>query len=161
MSKKGDRKKGHRVENAFCEILEKNGFVFDKALPNQRALPNFKAPPCPKCFRRPTWTISKKHDHFGTFDVMAKHPEFPDYTLWVQIASNAWKSGKDRIAMEKFVSGTYDAILSVRKRDRMPFEVRLLRKSVRALEWVEFGVDEFFRKRPFLHPSFYFSRVED
>jgi hypothetical protein len=126
VSKKGDKKKGDRIEKDFMSRLENMGFVCDRAERSIRIIPVFSQAPCVTCHRRPTWTITKKHDTFGCFDIIAKHRKFKDYTYYFQIAANRWKYGDDRKNMEDFPAGNYDYVYMVRKMDRKPYELKKL-----------------------------------
>lgn len=94
--------KGTRLEREFGEVLKGNGYVIHRTTRSQ-----FHA-----------------NDIWGCFDIMAKHPDKADFTLYFQI-STQWKSGKALKEIEAFPAGMYDKVYLVRKKDRQPFELKI------------------------------------
>ena len=152
MSKRGDSQKGSRVEREFCDRLKDMGFVFDRAERSTRQVPAPPYQPCHTCHRMPTFTMSKKHDTFGMFDILAKHKDFKQFTFYFQIACNKWKGPADRQAMEEFPAGPNDIIAMVRKDDYQPFKIKLLTPGAvsKTGPWVEYTMYAFFNDQPFM-----------
>lgn len=161
-------RKGYQIEKNFCERLQQEGYITDRAERSMRLIPNFKIPPCPRCKRAWSFPITKKHDTFGLFDVVAKHPDFPLYTLYMQVATRwkdkAWREGyvdekgKFHHGAHTFPASKYDIVCQVRKEDRKPFEVRMLTSKltssngVHRIEksWAEFSLEEFLLMKKFI-----------
>ena len=137
-------KKGYRIEKEFCNLLQlRYGFVTDRAERSMRFIPVSKPPKfCPTCKKMISFPITKKHDTFGCFDIIAKHPDYRDYTFYFQVMSNQWKGPAERKLMQDFPAGDNDLVVQVRKRDRMPWEYRLLING----EWVNYEEQMLFSK---------------
>lgn len=163
MSRKGSLAKGNRIEKEFCVKLTEMGYIFDRAERSLRSIPAHMPPQfCGHCKKMATFTISKKHDTWGLFDVMAKHPGWADYTFYFQIATQ-WKSGADRRAIEAFPRGEKDVVCMVRKQDRQPFEIKRLGESgfMDGIDaWVEMSMEELFIHKKFLVPSHEFQATK-
>ena len=142
-SKKRKRslKKGYEAERNVCKKLQERGFIFDRAERSMRVIPQFNKPPCPTCHRYLTFTITKKHDTFERFDIVAKYPPGPDFTYYFQVTVNYWKYGKDRIKIEEFPAGELDVVCMVRKMDRYPFEIKIW--DSREKKWREDSFENF------------------
>lgn len=102
--------KGNRIEHELEVWLQEQGYLVHRAV------------------RKAVWigkgrVISKPVDIFGLFDLVAKHPKFPDYTFYFQI-STEWKSGADRAALELFPQGKFDRVFMVRRQDRQSREYK-------------------------------------
>ena len=137
MSKKGDVAKGNRIEREFFLKLQENGFVVWKSGRRVIWIKN-------KFSSRLT-PITMNNDIHSLFDLHAKHPTWPDFNFWFQIAANAWKSGEDRKAIEDWPSGDYDFVCMVRKMDMQPFQIRVL--DCVEKNWAEFdSLDDFLEK---------------
>lgn len=92
--------KGGRIEREFDKWLKSLGHITNRAIRSR--------------FNR--------NDIWGCFDIMAKHPDYPDKTLYFQI-STQWKYGEARKEIEAFPRGIYDMVFMVKKPDRKPFEI--------------------------------------
>jgi len=144
MNRKGSLQKGNRIERDFMEKLKAMGYVCDRAERSMRMIPDFKRPSCPTCHRHFTFTMSKKHDTFGCFDIIAKNTAAKEFTFYFQVATR-WKYGEDKENMQNFPAGDLDIVCMVRKEDRKPYEVRWWHNR----EWREMSCREFFEVKPY------------
>ena len=134
-------KKGYRIEKEFQKELDELGFLTDRAERSMRIIPQKFSHPCLTCHKMPTFMITKKHDTFGCFDILAKHKTNRKWTFYFQIAANRWKSGEDKKLIEQFPAAPEDIIAMVRKDDYKPYRIKLWFYDIG--EWIEKDFEDF------------------
>lgn len=81
------KKKGNDAEKAYEAYLQKIGYVTDRAKPERIMIPGMKFP------------VSRAHDHFGAFDIIAIGPSG---IVFAQITANKGELSRKRDVVMPF-----------------------------------------------------------